>query len=208
MTDSRTDKNGNTIPSKKKIINYWKKAHENLKSSLNKDIESGECCWACGYKDTVHRAHIAPHHDGGSMNPSNFHLLCQTCHSISEGLHGYDYWLWISLKSLLYDEGCDMTVEWDIDVDDNSKLRKYMYPSEYPDKLKKFEREYTELSLLEGHWDRKLSSYYYLKNQHIRTLSINYPDLRLLDEILEYTNAKKEYYELLEENKKRWEVIK
>ena len=39
-----------------------------------------ELCWACGARSPLQRAHIIPARLGGSVEPSNMFLLCDTCH--------------------------------------------------------------------------------------------------------------------------------
>ena len=59
------------------------------------------------------RAHIYPDVDGGSKRINNLHLLCRKCHTESEPLEGYVYWLWIYLCSKLYKEGSMLEYDYD-----------------------------------------------------------------------------------------------
>ena len=74
-------------PSIKRIVDY---ACENVdESRLACDLgdyptapsEKRRICWRCGRKKAVERCHIIPHSLGGSNDPSNFVLLCKTCHA-------------------------------------------------------------------------------------------------------------------------------
>ncbi len=52
-------------------------------------------CFACGAEfPTLEAAHIVPIWAGGSNHPSNVHLLCPGCHTISECVGGLRYWRW------------------------------------------------------------------------------------------------------------------
>jgi len=176
-------------PTRPVIYKYWKTSP--LFHSLNKQAFDGECnkCMACGVQGTIDRAHIVAKVNGGSYQPSNLHCLCQVCHKISENLEGHDYWLWIAIKSRLFSYGTDMTIEMDWASPEDETLKVYCYQSAYPNKLMKYSKEYSELSLLEGWPGRMEISYLYLtehfKNNFVQRLDINYPHLEEIEEVLE-----------------------
>lgn len=60
------------------------------------DLQSSELntCFACGHFANIERCHIIPLIDGGSNTVENLHLLCRSCHSVSEG--NPNYWQWLS----------------------------------------------------------------------------------------------------------------
>lgn len=173
-----------TIPDRKVIYKYWSESP--LINSLNIQAFDGEHnkCMACGSKGRIDRAHIVASCNGGSFQPSNIHCICQICHKLSEHLEGHDYWLWIAIKSKLYSYGTDMTIEMDYASSEDETLKPYSYESEYPQKLIKYSKEYTELSLLEGWGRRKEISFLHL-NGCIMNLDINYPYLSHIEEVLE-----------------------
>tara|TARA_R110002012_G_scaffold69521_3_gene179969 strand:+ start:46 stop:666 length:621 start_codon:yes stop_codon:yes gene_type:complete len=178
-----------TLPSKKVIYKYWNESP--LINSLNIQAFDGEDnrCMACGVKGSIDRAHIVSKFNGGSFQPSNVHCLCQICHKLSEHLEGHDYWLWVAIKSKLYSYGTDMTIEMDWTSSGDKTLKPYAYETEYPNKLLKYSKEYTELSLLEGWSNRKELSLLYLmddfKNNLGTSFDINYPSLQDIEEVLE-----------------------
>ena len=177
------------LPSKKVIYKYWNESP--LINSLNIQAFDGEDnrCMACGVKGSIDRAHIVSKFNGGSFQPSNIHCLCDICHKLSEHLEGHDYWLWIAIKSKLYSYGTDMTIEMDWTSSGDKTLKPYAYETEYPNKLLKYSKEYTELSLLEGWSNRKELSLLYLmddfKNNLGTSFDINYPSLQDIEEVLE-----------------------
>ena len=177
------------LPSKKEIYKYWNESP--LITSLNIQAFDGEDnrCMACGVKGGIDRAHIVSKFNGGSFQPSNVHCLCQICHKLSEYLEGHDYWLWVAIKSKLYSYGTDMTIEMDWASPEDKTLKPHVYETEYPNKLLKYSKEYTELSLLEGWSNRKELSLLYLmddfKNNLGTSFDINYPSLQDIEEVLE-----------------------
>ena len=177
-----------SLPERKIIYKYWSESP--LFNSLNIQAFDGEKdkCMACGSKGNIDRAHIVAKCNKGSFQPSNIHALCQICHKLSEHLESYDYWLWISLKSKLYSYGTDMTIEMDWTSSKDKTLKPYSYEAEYPDKLLKYSREYTELSLLENWGGRQELSVMYLLNKGSSpygVFDINYPLLSHIEEVLE-----------------------
>ena len=90
-----------SMPSKKKIKNYWCDKLNSFESfdQIKEDpflckmasVDFGEpSCWACGYYPNsdrqakkskfLERCHIVPDMLGGSNSPDNFLLLCKECH--------------------------------------------------------------------------------------------------------------------------------
>jgi hypothetical protein len=80
-------------PSKKKIVSWWIDNYEVESLEENGHLGRGhECgmgadmseweerCWCCGRLEDLERCHIVPHSVGGSNHPSNFVLLCYSCH--------------------------------------------------------------------------------------------------------------------------------
>ena len=173
------------LPPKKVIYDYWKESP--LMDSLNFQAFDGEnkSCMACGSKGSIDRAHIVAKCSGGSFQPSNIHCLCQICHKLSEHLEGVDYWLWIAIKSKLYSYGTDMTIELDCVSSEDETLRPYPYEAEYPQKLIKYSKEYTELSMLEYWGGRQEISYFHLMKITQIIFDINYPLMSHIEEVLE-----------------------
>jgi len=191
-----------TIPDRKVIYKYW--SGSPLINSLNIqafDKENNKCM-ACGVKGNIDRAHIVSSCNGGSFQPSNIHCLCQVCHKLSEHLEGHDYWLWIAIKSKLYSYGTDMTIEMDWTSSEDKTLRPYAYEAEYPSKLLKYCKEYTELSLLERWGGRREMSFIHLNGFNMN-LEINYPYLSDIEEVLEIQEEgiHKQLVTLMEESK-------
>ena len=78
-----------------------------------------------------------------------------------------------------------MTIEMDWTSSEDETLEPYSYESEYPQKLIKYSKEYTELSLLERWSGRKEISFLYLTNHFNTNFDINYPYLSHIEEVLE-----------------------
>jgi len=137
-----------------KIFDYWENSplYESFinKSWLAMKNNKGYCM-ACGDRTNAgkmwkqERAHITASSIGGSNKPSNLHCLCRICHSESEGLKGYLYWLWLGLKSQLYEEGDLNSYEYD-------------YPNEKKGRQDAFQMTPSELVpwLLRGDSEQKI----------------------------------------------------
>jgi hypothetical protein len=80
-------------PSVRSLIRYYgnpevRRSLQNIGITYDFPSSTRPNCMACGYVESVHRAHIIPKH----MLPynadweSNVHLLCPNCHAESEGL--------------------------------------------------------------------------------------------------------------------------
>lgn len=179
------------LPPKNKIYNYWKNSP--LKPSLNQQAFNGdgeERCMACGLISACERAHIISNQNKGSKNFSNLHCLCKKCHRLSENLEGHNYWLWIALKSLLFEHGTDMPLEIDLF---NGEEKIFAYPVEYPAKLKEYGEEYTALTMLETFvptLNSSLESYFRLSGMLGSKLKINYPNLDDIADVMEVQKDK------------------
>jgi len=96
----------NISPSILKIAKYWFENHTpDLDDMyLNFDwIDAMKVCWNCG-KETkyIQRCHIIPKALGGSnIDPSNFVLLCDTCHREAPNINNSNcMWDWIKSNKL------------------------------------------------------------------------------------------------------------
>ncbi|URP22232.1 hypothetical protein SEA_BIG4_199 [Microbacterium phage Big4] len=101
MSDVRRD----SLPSRQKIIDYWADTLQLLDRFDSKfEVEEGSC-WACGLNyggSSLARCHILSWQQGGSGSEANLHLLCDTCHKMSENLWGEDYWIWFAGAAKLF----------------------------------------------------------------------------------------------------------
>jgi len=160
-----------TKPSWDKIFDYWEnsplyesfinKAHH-IKYLNNKRLTLN--CMACGDDYNagelrkIERAHIFAKCLGGSNHESNLHALCRKCHIGSEMLEGWTYWLWLGLKSQLYENGTLNSYEYDYPNAETCKadggkmseglLVPYEYGSE--DKIKEYAKDIVLLNQIEG----------------------------------------------------------
>ena len=80
------------MPSQKDILEYW---NEYFKNDDRFYILNKICCFACGRKTKIERAHILPRFEGGKDEIENIHLLCTGCHTDSENIWGKAYWNWL-----------------------------------------------------------------------------------------------------------------
>ena len=103
-----------SLPSKKKILEYWIKEDPYLVKRQSSEYEYH--CFCCG-RSGVERAHIIPHCQGGSEDVSNLHLLCTSCHFITENtkkmydqsfynfyIRNTDHWL-VPLQKIIHKWG-------------------------------------------------------------------------------------------------------
>ena len=103
---------------KNEIVAFWKDSPFSHMLKFGKNGEN-HVCMTCGIPEDkgdgkyLDRAHIYPDVDGGSKRINNLHLLCRKCHTESEPLEGYVYWLWIYLCSKLYKEGSMLEYDYD-----------------------------------------------------------------------------------------------
>jgi hypothetical protein len=82
-----------SLPSKKAIMDYWRE----WVWERHADPPEEHFCWACGWvEEQLDRAHIHARCEGGTDTVDNLHLLCRTCHRVSEYLQGDDYWKWMN----------------------------------------------------------------------------------------------------------------
>jgi len=81
------------MPSKVKILNYWK-------DRIDEAVDINHC-FACSSLDSrlLDRAHILAKHLGGEDSVENLHILCKHCHISSETLSGEQYWHWFNATS-------------------------------------------------------------------------------------------------------------
>ena len=145
------------------INNYWKNSPL-YESFINKSFYDGVCCMACGsYHDygklgKFERAHITCSFYGGSNYESNLHILCRKCHLGSEMLDGWVYWLWLGLKSQLYENGTLNSYEYDYPdeetckADDGKMSKELLIPYEYGSahKIKEYAKDIVLLNQIEG----------------------------------------------------------
>lgn len=77
------------------IFKYWSQKGKlpPAKNDASIELEQGTC-FACGSFFKIQRAHIIPLCYNGENIVENIHLLCASCHSISEGNN--KYWNWIT----------------------------------------------------------------------------------------------------------------
>lgn len=93
--EGMSDVRRHSAPSPKKIRDYWEDTLISLDLFDSRKELDEPICWAHGYVvDSLERAHILSWQQGGSWEPSNFHLLCHLCHKVSENLYGEEYWEW------------------------------------------------------------------------------------------------------------------
>ena len=116
-----------SMPTVKKIREAWAdRLHKDIWGRKFDCVEecltndgSGEnskqwICFACGIQEQHYffqRAHIKPVRDFEekdrnmkvSNNPTNLHILCGSCHTVSEDLQGLKYFRWF--KNIKFNEG-------------------------------------------------------------------------------------------------------
>ncbi len=88
-----------SMPSQKSIWDYWKDRLLEYDVEL---YENEKCCFACGYKGTLHRSHIIPCRTDQDNDINNIHLLCSSCHSLTEGKAEISvdyYWTFLRTKN-------------------------------------------------------------------------------------------------------------
>ncbi|OUT91227.1 MAG: hypothetical protein CBB89_05955 [Rhizobiales bacterium TMED29] len=95
-----SNSNKRSLPSKKRIYNYWI-TNEYLNKELGMELGDWRDCFACGFPFTQ-RCHIVSFCEGGSNNEDNLHLLCPNCHLMSEDLSVSAYWKWIKNMNLYF----------------------------------------------------------------------------------------------------------
>lgn len=88
-------------PSIKQIASYWELNGDALRG--NECLMGADCvdwedrCWCCGFETKLERCHIIPHSLGGSSEPSNFVLLCESCHIEAPNVND-EYSMWEYIK--------------------------------------------------------------------------------------------------------------
>lgn len=91
------------MPTKMAIRAHWApilSAKPNDKFDSVEECMEADYCFGCGMLDFegsswTERCHISARCDGGSDTVDNLHLLCPTCHKMSEYLSGDAYWKWL-----------------------------------------------------------------------------------------------------------------
>lgn len=82
-------------PSREVIFKYW---HSEKKlppiRGFDDMLEEERACFACGHFANLERTHIVALVDGGPNTVDNLHILCRSCHSVSEG--NPNYWQWLT----------------------------------------------------------------------------------------------------------------
>jgi hypothetical protein len=71
------------LPSKQSIVDaWWDPAcrYNDLPREWGDTPQQALCCWRCGHKTGIERAHLHAHCFGGSNDPLNLVLLCCACH--------------------------------------------------------------------------------------------------------------------------------
>ena len=152
---------------KKRVYKYWEKSPL-FKSFINKPYCDDIYCMACGSTRNfgqygqLERAHITADSIGGSRKESNLHMLCRLCHLQSEDLEGWHYWLWLGLKSQLFELGTLNIHEWDYstkedadkgtgDLDkDKELLVPYVMKGDSEEHIKKYARDISLLYQIEN----------------------------------------------------------
>lgn len=87
----------------KQIADYWVSHSEICETKLNFDwSDAYSHCWNCGDNKkrksnvSLEKCHIIPHSLGGLDEPSNYVLLCKSCHeSAPNTSNPNDMWDWI-----------------------------------------------------------------------------------------------------------------
>ena len=90
------------MPSEKAIREHWRPWLEariddpDESPVVDDDGVRTRLCFACGmYCKVVEKAHITAKCNGGPDTVDNLHMLCRTCHKVSEALEGDEYWVWL-----------------------------------------------------------------------------------------------------------------
>ena len=81
------------------IVRYWKdrKPYRMINVAWEDALEY---CWRCAYKRRLQRCHIIPDSLGGIDEPSNYVLLCKTCHEAGPNVSDPEVmWDWIAAYS-------------------------------------------------------------------------------------------------------------
>lgn len=96
---------GRTIKTtREEIYEYWLNNIPVNEIDLNFDWSDGlEVCWNCGDIIKTQKCHIKPHALGGEDTPSNYVLLCDTCHREAPDIFDeYAIWDWIKSNKMKY----------------------------------------------------------------------------------------------------------
>lgn len=83
---------------KQEIADYWE---DELHLTNVKKEDATTCCWRCGIKKRLDRAHIIPRSKGGGDSPENFVLLCKHCHFDNPNIDNMEIvWEWFQAYQL------------------------------------------------------------------------------------------------------------
>lgn len=81
------------------VVQYWQAHMPDYMISVEWE-DASDHCWRCGRKQKLQRCHIIPDSQGGTDEPSNFVLLCKTCHAEGPNVSDPDImWDWIAAYS-------------------------------------------------------------------------------------------------------------
>lgn len=81
------------------IVNYWQARVSDDMIGVEWENAS-ECCWRCAQKRNLQRCHIIPDSLGGKDEPSNFVLLCESCHAEAPNVSDPEVmWDWLASYS-------------------------------------------------------------------------------------------------------------
>ena len=209
-----------------RIFKYWYNSPL-YESFINKPFYDGKHCMACGEYHNLgqlrklERAHITAAFCGGSAKPNNLHALCRRCHLGSEELEGWTYWLWLGLKSQIFENGTLNSYEYDYpntetceddggEMLDKELLVPYENNSMY--KIKEYTKDIVLLNQIEGMVFKEGVACFIIHNPKLWGLKCefkNLDEIQKIDETL-YLNpltietVTKEYVEKYE---KKWEDV-
>lgn len=90
-------RSNNRKTQRQEIADYWSERVD--ESELSVDwAEATKLCWCCGYERKLERCHIIPAQEpfNGPDEPSNYVLLCRTCHDKAPVCGDpNEMWLWL-----------------------------------------------------------------------------------------------------------------
>tara|TARA_Y100000361_G_scaffold86245_1_gene76603 strand:+ start:1329 stop:2054 length:726 start_codon:yes stop_codon:yes gene_type:complete len=212
-----------TKPTRDKIFEYWKNSPLN-ESFINKSYYN-DYCMACGeYTDSgefgkLERAHIYASCHGGSNNESNLHVLCRECHLKSEEKIGWTYWLWLGLKSQIFENGNLNSYEYDYPnaetckADGGKMSEELLVPYEYgsEDKIKEYAKDIVLLNQIEGYEFPDNLSCFIIHNPKLFNLKCEFKNLEeilKIDESLQISSMtiEKVTKEFKTKTKNMWSV--
>ena len=84
------------------IVDYWSERIDECDIGVDW-AEAEERCWRCGAKKELVRCHIIPHELGGKDNPSNYVVLCRSCHEENPNVSDPEImWDWLMAYASAY----------------------------------------------------------------------------------------------------------